>query len=452
MEQTMTDEFDTTARRNYRIWLRVRDVFRRLIRTLLTPEFEPAVHATPWRLRLTALFVMVGNPMSLWMWSNATPAAFDDATLRWTLSALALPLFALTFVSHVAPRAAARYFVFLSWLQIPLLFTWMLVANQGSAVWLATCAAGLVAYYALKDWRLASVGLALAIGLVTTAALAINPSAGVVEVWGWVEPSHVYVLAFFWIVGLSLAISHADLRAENLRRTLTSVGIMAHELRTPLATVSMIGDALRSSSIAAGDSSQVREHDLGMRLHGLVRAMNHQIDTQIANASLLKPVPIYETVSAQAAVKQALVNYPFVSSRQRAAVDLRVAQDFDFLAALPVFAQVVTNLLKNALHAVARSGKSWEPGDVVIEVRRENEWGHIVVRDVGVGMDAFVQKHMLEPFFSTRAQLGHGLGLAFCEHAVRAANGSIGVITAPGAGATFVLRLPTTSSWDRPSA
>ena len=45
------------------------------------------------------------------------------------------------------------------------------------------------------------------------------------------------VIAFCWFMGLLLGLSSSNLRREQLNHTLGTMGIMAHELRTPLATM-----------------------------------------------------------------------------------------------------------------------------------------------------------------------------------------------------------------------
>ncbi len=60
-------------------------------------------------------------------------------------------------------------------------------------------------------------------------------------------------------MGLVLGISSSNLRREQLNYTLGTMGIMAHELRTPLATMSLIGDAIR------GEASAVRKRQRPQR-------------------------------------------------------------------------------------------------------------------------------------------------------------------------------------------
>ena len=68
--------------------------------------------------------------------------------------------------------------------------------------------------------------------------------------------------------------------------------------------------------------------------------------------------------------------------------------------------------------------------------------GRIVVTDRGMGMDADLQARIFEPFFSTDRGSGHGLGLAFCQRVIQAANGTIRVRSELTQGASFVVELP----------
>jgi len=52
-------------------------------------------------------------------------------------------------------------------------------------------------------------------------------------------------------------------------------------------------------------------------------------------------------------VAEVVTNFPYRNSRERDCVQVTVQQDFCFLGSRPLFAQVLTNLIKNALHALA---------------------------------------------------------------------------------------------------
>jgi two-component system CAI-1 autoinducer sensor kinase/phosphatase CqsS len=250
------------------------------------------------------------------------------------------------------------------------------------------------------------------------------------------------VIAFSWFMGVILGISSSNLRREQLNYTLGTMGIMAHELRTPLATMSLIGDAVRGEASRSPPEVRQTLEKLAIRLHALVRNMNHQIDTQIANARLMRLPTHKDAVSAADLVREAVSTYPYRSSRERESVVLQMQDDFLFEGSHALFLQVINNLLKNALRSLAAATTASQPGDLTIEVGTAGSRGHIIVSDRGVGMDADLQARIFEPFFSTDRGSGHGLGLAFCQRVIQGANGTIRVRSEVGRGASFTVELP----------
>jgi two-component system CAI-1 autoinducer sensor kinase/phosphatase CqsS len=301
----------------------------------------------------------------------------------------------------------------------------------------------ILTYYFSTDWRLATIGIALG-GLVARVLFElIGPS---VPPWTpelfW---TNTMVLAFCVSMGMLLGLSTANLRREHLSHTLATMGIMAHELRTPLATMALIGDAVRGSATDCNPEAAHKLEQLASRLHTLVRNMNHQIDMQIANARLTRLPARTEAVSAADLVKTAVLNYPFRTTREKESVRVNVHADFIFRGSYPLFSQVIDNLMKNALRSLAASSSTLQPGDLSIEIGVQQDRGRIVIADRGVGIDPELQRRIFEPFFSTNRGTGHGLGLAFCNQVVHAARGTIRVKSTPGRGAVFAIELPVSS-------
>lgn len=412
------------------------------IRTeLFHEQLAPILHPSPWRLRWLGLFTLIGHPLFGWIWGHWLPQPYENPALRAAMGTLGLLLISESITSDPSSKLSARIFTFVFWTQLPLFFTWMYLCNNGNTVWLASFCAMLLIYYHVTDWRMATLG--------TVSGMLI---AGALFAWlGPVVPPmsehqfsvNAVVITFSWASALLLALSSANLRRDHLQHTLTTIGIMAHELRTPLATMSLIGDAVRNESLqlkgAAGDQQLER---LVVRLHNLVRNMNQQIDTQIANARLLRLPAQTETVSAAELMRNVVKDYPYRSSRERESVALVLRKDFSFESSQRLFAQVVNNLLKNAFHSLAASSSAPKPGDLRIEVGVLNGSGRIMVTDQGTGIAPELQARIFEPFFSTGRGTGHGLGLAFCRQVVQSARGSIRVKSEPGRGAIFIIELP----------
>ena len=114
--------------------------------------------------------------------------------------------------------------------------------------------------------------------------------------------------------------------------------------------------------------------------------------------------------------------------------------------------QVVMNLAVNARDAMPGGGRlTIETSNTRLEPARTPgeapvaaaECVTIVVSDTGTGMDAEVQSHLFEPFFTMKENgKGTGLGLPTVYGIVKQSDGSIQVDSAPGRGTTFRICLP----------
>ena len=407
---------------------------------LFGAPLEPILHASRWRLRWVGLFPFLGHPLFCWIWLVWLPQPWESPALRAAVAASCVPVLLWLGNTDLASRRTKILYSLYCWLQLPVFFIWMYLCNGGNTVWLASTVAMLLIYYHLTDWRLATLGVA---------------SAGVVA-WGLFQlfgpdtmpmlavqiQVNAVVIAFAWAVAVTLGFSSANLRREHLKHTLSTVGIMAHELRTPLATIALVGDAMRAEGEQVGGDTKVRMDKLALRVQTMVRNMNHQIDVQIANARLSRLPVNREPLSAAHVVREAVMNYPFRTTRERECVDVLVRRDFRFMGSQALFLQVLDNLIKNALKALAATNSPARPGDLVLEVGVLNNRGRIFVSDQGIGIDPQLTPRIFEPFFSTDKGSGHGLGLAFCKRVVHALGGSMHVQSAPGKGATFIIELP----------
>lgn len=423
----------------------VRRVSTSLHSTLTTevvqPLLEPILHPSRWRIRALGLSTAVGHPLFYLFWGKLLPQPYEPLGLRLLMCALGLSLLVFRPIYSSPPStASAAVFTLIFWVTLPLFFSWMFLCNSANAVWLASMSAMFLIYYHLTDWRIATVG-SITGGL--AAWLAFNAfGPAVPPLSGEQVATSVIVLAFSWYMALMLGLSSSNLRREQINYTLATMGIMAHELRTPLATMSLIGDAVRNEAKAQPGGDPARLELLGTRLHTLVRNMNHQIDTQIANARILRLPRHKEVISAAELVHGALRDYPYRSTRERESVTLQVHGDFRFRGSHALFSQVIDNLVKNALRSLAAATTASKPGDLLIEIGTLNDRGRIVLTDQGVGIGGELQQRIFEPFFSTDRGTGHGLGLAFCKRVVQSAHGSIRVKSEPARGAIFTIELP----------
>jgi two-component system, CAI-1 autoinducer sensor kinase/phosphatase CqsS len=425
----------------FHAWLAQRPLLQWLREELVLAPLEPILHPSPRRLWWLGLSFFSGNALFAWIWSTWLPQPYENLALRVVASLLGYSLMTRRVNHDPGSRLAQRVFGVVFWLELPVMFSWMYLCNGGSTVWLATMAAMVLIYYHVTDWRLATLGTITGGLLAFGVFLAVGPAVPLLPPEQ--RPVHAVVIAFAWSIALVLNLSSANLRREQLSSTLTTIGIMAHELRTPLSTAALLGDAIQLEVQRQPDNPRGQQLDkLALRLHALVRNMNHQIDTQIANAKLLQLPRYTERVLASKLVQEVVLAYPYQSSRQRECVKVIVHDDFSFRSSSTQFSQVLDNLIKNALHSLTAADSKYPAGALRVEVRQSQQRGRIIVADEGMGIDAALLPHIFKPFFSSNRGTGHGLGLAFCQQVVQSAGGNIHVKSEFAVGAVFTIELP----------
>jgi PAS domain S-box-containing protein len=113
------------------------------------------------------------------------------------------------------------------------------------------------------------------------------------------------------------------------------------------------------------------------------------------------------------------------------------------------FDQILMNLVVNARDAMPGGGTLTietketsmdEPGQAEGSPR---SWVAVAARDTGVGMDEATQRHLFEPYFTTKETgKGSGLGLSTIHGIIAQSGGHVQVESAPGTGTTFRIYLP----------
>jgi signal transduction histidine kinase len=226
---------------------------------------------------------------------------------------------------------------------------------------------------------------------------------------------------------------------------------LAHEIRNPLAAIQGAiqllvpegGDG-RGPRGGEPDPEQAREFlgiiaDEVRRLNGVVTQF---LDYSRPARALLAPGDVNDILER---------TLKLLGGDIPAAVELRV----DLERPLPrvncdpeQLRQVFLNLALNAVQAMPRGGRldvstrlARDELALWREAPRRSDTVEVRFRDSGPGVPAESREHIFVPFFTTKEK-GTGLGLAICQRIVKAHGGTIGLRSATGEGAEFVISLP----------
>jgi len=230
-------------------------------------------------------------------------------------------------------------------------------------------------------------------------------------------------------------------RADAANRAKTEfLSRMSHELRTPLNAILGFAQLLvaRTDPPLAPEQRQQIGHIEQAGWH-LLEMVNDMLDLTRIEAGQLElhpqPVALGGVVSAAGAM--------VARQAQEAQVEL-AAEPVDAAAVVeadPVrLRQVLVNLLSNAIKYNRKGGR------VDISVEPAGAGWHLRVTDTGLGMNEEQLAHLFEPFNrlgrGQSAIEGTGIGLVVTRWLVEAMGGTIAVRSTPGAGSSFVVRLP----------
>lgn len=117
-------------------------------------------------------------------------------------------------------------------------------------------------------------------------------------------------------------------------------------------------------------------------------------------------------------------------------VEINAEEQVRYFGVIGQIGQVIANLLSNAVDA-AHVG-----GNVVLSAYTVNGSTVFEVTDDGIGMDAQTQSQLFKPFFSTKGDLGNGLGLYISQEILERHDAHVEVNSELGKGTTIRVKLP----------
>jgi C4-dicarboxylate-specific signal transduction histidine kinase len=219
---------------------------------------------------------------------------------------------------------------------------------------------------------------------------------------------------------------------------------LAHELRQPLNTISMVVQNLElmiergpvpAETLSAKVSRIAEQVQRAGKIMDRVRRFSRK------NAEALTTVDITQIVEGV----RLLMEHDLIAAGIR--LELNVPQDLALRCDAIQIEQVLTNLLRNAMDVLLGIGTAEKTANGVITIcGRQTENGIVLrVEDNGPGFPADVASRPLETFYTSKSsESGTGIGLSICHMIAREHAGTLNLGN-HSAGAFVELRLPARS-------
>ncbi len=416
-----------------------------------TAIFTRARYSEP-KMRWMGALGVFGFPAYYFVWAKLLPQPYESLGLRLFGSLLFLPLMLVSFWPTRLRAWLPLYWYLAMTFALPFFFSYMLLQNGATVAWLLSHLISVFLMVMLFDMSsfivtgligtlLAVVGYVIAPAqpLAAAALLAYSP------VW-----------AFAIISGSVFSISHSISNQARIDAIIAATNNIAHELRTPLASVRiatqavdrflpLLADSHRKAVEAQLAVPELRESQLG-RLSKAMGTIGREVEhaNTVIDMLLVAARPIgslqVENVSARESLLEAIDRYPFGSQHERNRVAVGVADDFTFSGSRLLLVHALFNLIKNALFHTGRAGK----GSIVLSVHADEGGQRVVCHDSGPGIPPDVLPHIFERFYSsaTDYSTGLGVGLSFVRMALERMGATIVCRSTFGEFTEFTIMFP----------
>ena len=225
------------------------------------------------------------------------------------------------------------------------------------------------------------------------------------------------------------------------------VSDVAHELKTPLTALLLVGDSLAAT---VTDHNAVLVERLLKELRRMQDLVADLLElSRLENVLPGKGIPD-KSIEVSTLVKEVWQGIKPLADEKR--LSLRLNCERDHQVPLVVHGdrqrlhRALLNLFDNALR------HSPEEGNIFVDVQSNADWLRIEIRDEGPGLTEQDLEHMFERFYRGDASRARhhrgasGLGLAIVQQIVLSHGGWILGDNAPDGGARFELRLPRQTS------
>ncbi|MEL7371621.1 MAG: ATP-binding protein [Myxococcota bacterium] len=263
------------------------------------------------------------------------------------------------------------------------------------------------------------------------------------------ELGHSRTLLYLWslvLVGLALVggiiyTVRSVIREARLSRLKTDfVSSVSHDLRTPLTSIRLFSETLHAERYANDDERREFLQIIIEEAERLSRLTERILDfsRMEAGRKAYRKTP----TDLRKLIEHALQTTQSMIEAERFDVDLQIPDNLPLVSVdRDAMLEVFINLFSNAI----KYSPTHRWMGILVTAHEKDVC--VMVQDRGIGIRKTDQQRIFEKFYRvdnrrTAEVGGSGIGLSLVKHIVANHGGSVDVESTPGAGSTFLVRLP----------
>ena len=279
----------------------------------------------------------------------------------------------------------------------------------------------------------------------------LNPvsrySASLLEFRGFIlkaiAPQILFSILLTSITIIAFFVLYKNLRSQQRLMEIKNdfISNVTHELKTPVATVSVALEALKNFH---GLDNPARTKEYLEIAQNELNRLTLMTDKILKAGAFENQEIVIEKgpVDLQTITQQVLDSLKLLFEKNKAAVSFEaVGRNFEMEGEVSHLTNVIYNLLDNAL--------KYSPSQPTIKVLLQENTNQITlsIQDNGLGIPSEYKSKIFEKFFRVPTGdvhniKGYGLGLSYVSSVVKAHGGTVEVESEPGKGSNFKIILP----------
>lgn len=238
-------------------------------------------------------------------------------------------------------------------------------------------------------------------------------------------------------------VKYEEMKSQEILRSKFFANI-SHELRTPLnifqSTLQILDMKIDKDASEVDELYLKYSHTLKTNCNRMLRLINNIVDMSKIDAGFTKAkFADHDIVMVVEEITMSVVNY---AKRKKITVifDTKI-EELIIKCDLDMIERIMLNLLSNAIKFTNVKG------NILVDMRADDEWVYIKVKDDGIGIPLEMQSNIFDRFIQSdksfnRLNEGSGIGLAIVHSLVELNEGKIYLYSDGEHGTEFEIMLP----------
>ena len=224
---------------------------------------------------------------------------------------------------------------------------------------------------------------------------------------------------------------------EALASMTTMAAGVAHEIKNPLAAMQIYTSLLRKA-IASGKAEEKANGYIDIIEQETERLNEIAVDFLFA----VKPMQVELKMDSLNDIVMELTDFVAVEAATK---NIEIILKLDkFIPSLmldrKLLRRALLNIINNSFYAMKENGR------LIIEDKADGDYVKLSIIDNGCGMSEETKNRIFEPYYTTKAESGTGLGLTAVLKIINAHSGEINLESEEGIGTCFTFKFPIPKS------